>query len=129
MKIDHVGIAVRSLEEAVKTFEALGLRVHEIEEVPEQKVKVAMLPIGESRIELLEATSEDSPVAKFLASRGEGVHHIAISVENIEEALERARNAGIRLVDEKPRVGAGGKRVAFLHPKSMHGVLIEFVEG
>ncbi len=129
VKIDHVGVAVRSLDEAVKTFEALGFSVAEIEEVAEQKVRVAMLPIGESRIELLEATSEDSAVAKFIASRGEGVHHIAINVDNIEEALKRAKEAGIRLVDERPRVGAGGKKVAFLHPKSTHGVLIEFVEG
>ncbi len=129
VKIDHIGVAVKSLDEAVKTFEALGFSVAEIEEVAEQKVRVAMLPIGESRIELLEATSEDSAVAKFIASRGEGVHHIAINVDNIEEALKKAKEAGIRLVDERPRVGAGGKKVAFLHPKSTHGVLIEFVEG
>ncbi len=129
VKIDHIGVAVKSLEEAMKTFEALGFSVAEVEEVPEQKVRVAMLPVGESRIELLEATSDDSAIAKFIASRGEGVHHIAINVDNIEEALQKAKEAGVRLVDEKPRVGAGGKKVAFLHPKSTHGVLIEFVEG
>ncbi|AIG99209.1 MULTISPECIES: methylmalonyl-CoA epimerase [Archaeoglobus] len=128
-KIDHVGVAVKSLEEAVKTYEALGFRVEEIEEVAEQKVRVAMLPAGESRIELLEATSEDSAIAKFISSRGEGIHHIAVNVENIEEALNKAKEAGLRLIDEKPRVGAGGKKVAFVHPKSTHGVLLEFVEG
>ncbi len=128
-KIDHVGIAVKSLDEATKTYEALGFEVEEIEEVAEQKVRVAMLPVGESRIELLEATSEDSAIAKFISSRGEGIHHIAINVENIEEALKKAKDAGLRLIDEKPRIGAGGKKVAFVHPKSTHGVLLEFVEG
>jgi len=128
-KIDHVGVAVKSLEEAVKTYEALGFGVEEIEEVAEQKVRVAMLPAGESRVELLEATSEDSAIAKFISSRGEGIHHIAVNVENIEEALNKAKEAGLRLIDEKPRVGAGGKKVAFVHPKSTHGVLLEFVEG
>uniref|UniRef100_A0A7C3ZM64 Methylmalonyl-CoA epimerase n=1 Tax=Archaeoglobus fulgidus TaxID=2234 RepID=A0A7C3ZM64_ARCFL len=129
MKIDHIGIAVKSLDEAMKTYEALGFEVEEIEEVAEQRVKVAMLPVGESRIELLEATSEDSAIAKFISSRGEGIHHIAINVENIEEALKRAKDAGLKLIDEKPRIGAGGKKVAFIHPKSTHGVLLEFVEG
>ena len=128
-RIDHIGIAVKSLDEAAKTYEALGFEVEEIEEVAEQKVRVAMLPVGESRIELLEATSEDSDIAKFISSRGEGIHHIAINVENIEEALNKAREAGLRLIDEKPRIGAGGKKVAFIHPKSTHGVLLEFVEG
>jgi len=128
-KIDHVGIAVKSLDEATKTYEALGFEVEEIEEVAEQKVRVAMLPVGESRIELLEATSEDSAIAKFISSRGEGIHHIAINVEDIERALKKAKEAGLRLIDEKPRIGAGGKKVAFVHPKSTHGVLLEFVEG
>jgi len=128
-KIDHVGIAVKSLEEAIKTYELLGFEVKEVEEVSEQKVRVAMLPVGESRIELLEATSEDSAIAKFIVGRGEGIHHIAVNVENIEEALRKAKEAGLRLIDEKPRIGAGGKKVAFVHPKSTHGVLLEFVEG
>ncbi|WP_290597004.1 MULTISPECIES: methylmalonyl-CoA epimerase [unclassified Archaeoglobus] len=128
-KIDHVGIAVKSLEEAVKTYKLLGFEVEEVEEVAEQKVRVAMLPAGESRIELLEATSEDSAIAKFIAGRGEGIHHIAVNVENIEKALQKAKDAGLRLIDEKPRIGAGGKKVAFVHPKSTHGVLLEFVEG
>lgn len=129
MRIDHIGIAVKNLEDAIKTFEALGFKVKGIEEVREQKVKVAMLPVGESKIELLEATAEDSAIAKFIASRGEGIHHIAINVESIEKSLEVAKNSGIKLIDEKPRIGAGGKKVAFLHPKSTHGVLLEFVEG
>ncbi|MEM2175767.1 MAG: methylmalonyl-CoA epimerase [Archaeoglobaceae archaeon] len=129
MRIDHIGIAVKSLDDAIKTFEALGFKVKGIEEVKEQKVKVAMLPIGESKIELLEATTEDSAIAKFLVSRGEGIHHIAINVENIEKSLETAKSSGIKLIDEKPRIGAGGKKVAFLHPRSTHGVLLEFVEG
>ncbi|WP_456468613.1 methylmalonyl-CoA epimerase [Archaeoglobus sp.] len=128
-KIDHVGIAVKNLEEATATYKALGFEVEEIEEVEEQKVRVAMLPVGESRIELLEATSDDSAIAKFIAGRGEGIHHIAINVENIEEALKKAKDAGLKLIDEKPRIGAGGKKVAFVHPKSTHGVLLEFVEG
>jgi len=128
-RIDHVGIAVKSLEEAVKTYSSLGFEVEEIEEVKEQKVRVAMLPAGESRVELLEALSDDSAIAKFISSRGEGIHHIAINVENIEVALENARKAGLKLIDEKPRIGAGGKKVAFVHPKSTHGVLLEFVEG
>lgn len=129
MKVDHIGIAVKNLEEAIKTFESLGLKLKGVEEVREQKVRVAMLPVGESKIELLEATAEDSVIAKFIASRGEGIHHIAINVENIEKSLETAKNFGIKLIDEKPRIGAGGKKVAFLHPKSTHGVLLEFVEG
>lgn len=128
-RIDHIGIAVKNLDEAIKTFKSLGFEVHEIEEVKEQKVKVAMLPIGESRIELLEATSEDSPIAKFISSRGEGVHHIAINVKNIVEAIEKAKTSGIKMIDEKPRIGAGGRKVAFIHPKSTHSVLLEFVEG
>ncbi len=128
-KIDHVGVAVESLEKAVETYKALGFEVEEIEEVEEQKVRVAMLPVGESRIELLEATSPESAIAKFLEKRGEGIHHIAINVENIEEALMKAKEAGLKLIDETPRIGAGGKKVAFVHPKSTHGVLLEFVEG
>ncbi len=128
-KIDHIGIAVRSLDEAVELYRKLGFEVKEIEEVAEQKVRVAMLPVGESKIELLEATSPDSAVAKFVEKRGEGIHHIAVNVENIEEALENARKNGLQLIDEKPRIGAGGKKVAFIHPKSTKGVLLEFVEG
>ena len=128
-KIDHIGIAVGNLDEAVKLYKKLGFEVKEIEEVAEQKVKVAMLPVGESKIELLEATSDDSAISKFIEKRGEGIHHIAVNVENIEKALENAKNEGLKLIDEKPRIGAGGKKVAFVHPKSTKGVLLEFVEG
>ncbi len=128
-KIDHIGIAVSNLEEAIKIYESLGFKVAETEEVEDQKVRVAMIPVGESRIELLEATSPESAIAKFIEKRGEGIHHIAINVENIEEALKKAKDAGIKLIDEKPRIGAGGKKVAFLHPKSLKGVLLELVEG
>jgi methylmalonyl-CoA/ethylmalonyl-CoA epimerase len=128
-KIDHIGIAVKNLDEAIETYKKLGFELKEIEEVSEQKVKVAMLPVGESKIELLEATSEDSAIAKFLEKRGEGIHHIAVNVEDIENALENAKNNGLQLIDEKPRIGAGGKKVAFVHPKSTKGVLLEFVEG
>jgi len=128
-KIDHIGIAVKNLDEAVDLYKKLGFEVKEIEEVPEQKVKVAMLPVGESKIELLEATSEDSPIAKFIERRGEGVHHIAINVSDIEKALQNAKEKWLQLIDEKPRIGAGGKKVAFIHPKSTKGVLLELVEG
>ncbi|MBP1910989.1 methylmalonyl-CoA epimerase [Thermococcus stetteri] len=127
-KIDHVGIAVKNLEEAIKVWEGLGLKVDEIEEVPDQKVRTAIIHVGESRIELLEATSEDSPIAKFIAKRGEGIHHIALGVDNIEEHLEKLKEAGYRLIDEKPRIGAGGAKIAFVHPKSVTGVLLELCQ-
>jgi methylmalonyl-CoA/ethylmalonyl-CoA epimerase len=126
-KIDHVGVAVKSLEEALKVYsQGLGINLKEIEEMPTQKL--AMLPIGESMIELLEAKTPDAPVAKFIETRGEGIHHIAFRVENIEEALAQARAAGLRLIDETPRTGAGGSKIAFIHPKSVFGVMIELVE-
>ncbi|MBO8181919.1 MAG: methylmalonyl-CoA epimerase [Archaeoglobus sp.] len=128
-RIDHIGVAVKNLDEAVDLYKKLGFELKEIEEIPEQKVKVAMLPVGESKIELLEATAEDSAIAKFLEKRGEGVHHVAINVSDIEKALENAKANGLQLIDEKPRIGAGGKKVAFVHPKSTKGVLLEFVEG
>lgn len=128
-KIDHIGIAVKNLNDAIELYRKLGFEVKEIEEVPEQKVRVAMLPVGESKIELLEATSEDSAIARHIEKRGEGIQHIAINVSNIEEAIENAKKNGLQLIDEKPRIGAGGKKVAFVHPKSTNGVLLEFVEG
>ncbi len=128
-KLDHIGIAVKNLDEAVDLYKKLGFELKEVEEVAEQKVKVAMLPVGESKIELLEATSEDSAIAKFIERRGEGIHHIAVNVDDIEKALENAKSNGLKLIDEKPRIGAGGKKVAFVHPKSTKGVLLEFVEG
>ena len=129
LKIDHLGIAVKSIDEAAKFYtEALGLQIAHREEVPEQKVMVAMIPIGESKIELLEPTCPESPIASTIEKRGEGVAHVAYTVENIEEALAQAKAAGCRLIDETPRAGAGGTRVAFIHPKSSFGVLIELVE-
>ena len=127
-KTDHVGIAVKNLDEAIKVWEGLGLKVEEIEEVPDQKVRTAIIHVGESRIELLEGTSEDSPIAKFIAKRGEGIHHIALGVDNIEEHLEKLKAEGYRLIDEKPRIGAGGAKIAFVHPKAVTGVLLELCE-
>ena len=127
-KIDHVGIAVKNLDEAVKVWEGLGLRVDEIEEVPDQKVRTAIIHVGESRIELLEPTSEDSPIAKFIAKRGEGIHHLALGVDDIEAHLEELKERGYLLIDEKPRIGAGGAKIAFVHPKAVTGVLLELCE-
>ncbi|MBI4361902.1 MAG: methylmalonyl-CoA epimerase [Euryarchaeota archaeon] len=128
LKVDHVGIAVKSLDEAVKLYTALGLRVSHTETVEDQKVKTAFLPVGETNLELLESTSPDGPVARTIEKRGEGVHHVAICVDNIDEALQAARRAGLTLVDEKPRTGAHGARIAFVHPKSTRGVLLELCE-
>jgi methylmalonyl-CoA epimerase len=129
MKINHLGIATKGIKEALKFWEdALGLENVHTEVVADQKVRVAMLPIGEIRIELLEPTSEDSPIQKFLEKRGGGIHHIAIEVENIEEALAKLKREGMRLIDEKPRIGAEGCLVAFVHPSSANGVLLELVQ-
>jgi len=129
MKIDHIGIATNGIDEAARFWrEALGLESGETEEVVEQKVRVAMLPIGESRIELLEATTPDSPIAKFIEKRGPGVHHIAVRVDDIRAALARLKKEGARLIDEEPRTGAGGCLVAFVHPSSAGGVLLELVQ-
>jgi methylmalonyl-CoA epimerase len=128
-KISHVGIAVGSLEERLAFWaQALGMELAGIEEVSSEKVKVAMLPAGRSRVELLEPTSEDSAIAKHLARRGEGIHHIALEVENIEEAVERLVRMGVTPIGEAPRDGAEGTRVAFLHPRDAGGVLVELVE-
>ena len=129
MKIDHIGIAVKSLAEVTKFYEdVVGLKVSGYDEVEDQRVRVAMVPVGESRLELLEPTDEQSPIEKFMAKRGEGIHHIALSVDNIEEALERFKAAGVRLIDSIPRKGAHNTRVAFIHPSNTHGVLLELVE-
>ena len=125
-QIDHLGIAVRSLDETVPVYEkALGLRCEHREEVPAQKVRTAFFDVGGVHLELLEPTSPDSPIAKFLADRGEGIHHIAFRTDNITDQLAQAAGAGMRLIHEKPFEGAAGKLVAFLHPKSTHGVLVE----
>ena len=129
LKIDHLGIAVNSIE-AGKRFwtDVLGLKFEGSETVAEQKVTTAFFPVGESEVELLESTAPDGPVAKYIEKRGEGIQHIAFRVENIEEALAELKEKGIRLIDEKPRTGAGGAKIAFLHPKSTNGILVELCE-
>ena len=129
MKINHLGIATKRIDEALKFWsDALGLENVHTEVVEDQKVRVAMLPIGESRIELLEPTSEDSPISKFLEKRGGGIHHIAVEVDDIVAALDKLRAQGMRLIDESPRIGAEDCLVAFVHPSSTHGVLLELVQ-
>lgn len=128
MKIDHIGIVVKDLDAALKVYEtALGLPLAEIAEVPDQQVRVAFLPVGESNVELVQPTAADTGVARFLEKRGEGIHHICIQVDAIEESLARLKAHAVPLIDEQPRQGAHG-RVAFVHPKGTHGVLIELVE-
>jgi len=128
-KIDHIGIAVKNLDETLKFYEdVMGIKCVSKEVVEEQKVKVAFLPIGDTEVELLESTHEDGPIAKFIEKKGEGIQHIAFKVDNIEEAIKELQNKGVRLIDEMPRYGAGGARIAFLHPKSTSGVLIEISE-
>ena len=129
MKIDHIGIATRGIEESLGFWrDALGLEVKHTETVEEQGVRVAMLPVGEPRVELLEPTGPDSPVAKFLEKRGPGIHHVAVRVPDIRAALARLKGQGAKLIDEEPRVGAGGCLVAFVHPAASGGVLLELVE-
>ncbi len=129
MNIEHIGIATEHLDEALAFWrDALGLSLVHTEEVAEQGVRVAMLPLGEPRIELLEPTHADSPVAKFIAKRGPGIHHIAVRVDDIRATLGRLKEQGARLIDETPRVGAEGCLVAFVHPASAGGVLLELVE-
>lgn len=128
-QIDHLGIAVRDLDTAVKYYEnALGLHCQGREEVPSQKVKTAFFEVGEVHIELLEPTSEESPIAKFLEKSGEGLHHVAFRTDSVEDQLQQASGAGVRLIHEVPFEGAADKLVAFLHPKSTHGVLTELCE-
>jgi len=128
-KIDHIGIAVASLDEALKFYrDQLGLDFKGTEVVNEQKVKVAFFPVGESKLELLESTDPDGPVGKFIAKKGEGIHHLSFRVSNIEEKLQQLQESGVSLIDEKPRFGAGGAKIAFLHPKSTGGILIELCE-
>jgi methylmalonyl-CoA epimerase len=127
-KIDHLGVAVRSIDDALGIYRALGLSESGREEVASQKVITAFLPVGESQIELLQPTSADSPVGKFLEKRGEGIHHVCFAVENLEAALADLSRKGFRLIHSAPVPGAGGKRVAFLHPEAGRGVLIELAE-
>ncbi|MEM2368469.1 MAG: methylmalonyl-CoA epimerase [Candidatus Bathyarchaeia archaeon] len=127
--MDHVGVAVKNLDEAISVYrDILGFNLLGVHVLTERKVKVAFLSAGgETQIELLEPLGSDSPVAKFLESRGEGIHHIAVKVDDIERALEELKGKGVMLVDEKPRTGAEGKKIAFVHPKSTKGVLLELV--
>ena len=127
-KIDHLGIAVTSIDEALGVYRALGLSETHREEVESQGVRTAFLPVGESSVELLEPTSDSSPVGKFLAKRGPGLHHVCLAVDDIEAALAELRAKGFRLLQDAPVPGAGGKRVAFLHPAAGQGVLIELAE-
>ena len=127
--IDHIGIAVKSIQESLKFWEGtLGIKCHGVEEVVEQKVKTAFLPLKDTEVELLEGTSEESPVSKFIEKKGEGIHHLAIRVDNLEKALEELKCKGIKLIDEKPRKGAGGALIAFIHPAATGGVLLELSE-
>ena len=127
-KIDHIGIAVPELDAAIEQYQTLGFDFDHIEEVPEQKVKTAFFELGDAHVELLEATEPDSAIAKFLGKRGPGIHHICVEVDDIEAALAGYRAAGVRLVNEEPVIGAGGHRVAFVHPKATHGVLLALLE-
>ncbi len=127
--IEHIGIAVKNLEESIKYYEeVLGLKCYNIEEVKDQKVKTAFFKVGEVKIELLESTDPEGPIGKYVEKRGEGIHHIAFAVENIEEKLKKAEEKGVRLIDTAPRKGAEGLDIAFLHPKSTFGVLTELCE-
>ena len=126
--IDHLGIAVKSLAASKAFYEQMGLRVESEEVVEHEKVRVAMLPVGESRIELLEATSEDSAIARFLAKRGEGLHHISLRVADLEGTVARMKQGGARFVSEEIKIGAGGHRYVFVHPASAGGVLLELCE-
>jgi methylmalonyl-CoA/ethylmalonyl-CoA epimerase len=129
MKLDHVGIAVHSLEDALLTYQQrLGFTLHELVSIEDQKVRVAVLPSGDSRIELMEPTAPDSPIQRFLEKRGEGVHHLCFQVEDIRRKIEELRSASLRLISMASDTGLEGRKIAFLHPKSTHGVLIELVE-
>ena len=129
LKIDHIGIAVKSIDEAKKLYSGLlGLEHEGSETVAEQKVTTAFFPVGDTEVELLESTSPDGPIAKYIEKKGEGIQHIAFRVENIEEALAELKAKGVQLIDKKPRLGAGGAKIAFLHPKSTFGVLVELCE-
>ena len=128
-QIDHIGIAVNSIDHAGRFYrDILGLEIEGTEKVADQKVKVAFLPITDSELELLESTDPSGPVSKYILTKGEGIQHIAFRVENIEEALKELKSKGIRLIDEEPRQGAGGARIAFIHPKESNGVLVELCE-
>ncbi|OGV00510.1 MAG: methylmalonyl-CoA epimerase [Ignavibacteria bacterium RIFOXYA2_FULL_37_17] len=127
--IEHIGIAVKNLNESIKFYETvLGLKCYSIEEVNDQKVRTAFFKLGETKIELLESTEPDGPIAKFIEKKGEGIHHIAYAVNNLKEAIKEAESNGVQLIDKEPRKGAEGLNITFLHPKSANGVLIELCE-
>ncbi len=126
--IDHLGIAVKSLAQSKQFYEKLGIKVMPEETVAQEKVRLAMVPLGESRIELLEPTSDDSPIAKFLAKRGEGLHHVSLRVDDLASAVENLKKSGVRLINEQIQVGAGGHLYVFVHPSSAGGVLLELCE-
>ncbi len=127
--IEHIGIAVKDLKKAIKYYEdTLGLECYSIEEVADQKVKTAFFKIGQTKIELLETTDRDGPIGRFIEKKGEGIHHIAFAVDELEKSLKEAKDKGVRLIDSEPRKGAEGLNIAFLHPKSTFGVLTEFCE-
>jgi methylmalonyl-CoA epimerase len=128
-QIDHLGIAVKSLAAAKSIYEKLGLTISPEETVAAEKVRVVMVPVGESRLELLEATSEDSTIAKFVAKRGEGLHHVCLKVPDLASAVAKLKEQGVRLVSEEIKTGAGGHRYVFVHPQSAGGVLLELVDG
>jgi len=127
-QIDHLGIAVKSLAEAKSFYEKLGLKPMAEETVASEQVRLSMVPVGESRIELLEPTSPDSPIAKFLAKRGEGLHHVALHVDDLSATVERLKAGGTRLISDEIKIGAGGHMYVFVHPSSAGGVLLELVE-
>jgi methylmalonyl-CoA/ethylmalonyl-CoA epimerase len=128
-RIEHIGIAVENLSEAIKIYECIfGVPCYKIEEIPDQKIRTAFFKIGQIKIELLESTDLNGPIGKFIGKKGEGVHHIALLVHNLEDTLKEAENNGFRLIDKQPRQGAEGLKIAFLHPKSTSGVLLELCE-
>ena len=128
LKVDHIGIAVKSLSESSKLYELLGIKSTGTEEVAGQKVKVAFFPVGDSEVELLESTAPDGPIARYIEKNGEGIQHIALRVDDLEKALAELKAKGVRLIDEKPRRGAGGAKIAFIHPKATGGILLELTE-
>ena len=129
IKVDHIGVAVNSIDAALKFFkDTLGLKLEGSETVAEQKVTTSFLPVGDTEVELLQSTAPDGPIAGFIEKKGEGVQHIAFLVDNIEEALKELEAKGIRLIDKVPRMGAGGKKIAFIHPKDTNGVLVELCQ-
>ncbi|MTI71251.1 MAG: methylmalonyl-CoA epimerase [Firmicutes bacterium] len=128
-KVDHIGVAVKDLEETLKFYrDVLGLELQGTEIVKDQRVKVAFLPVGDTEMELLESTDKEGPIYKYIEKKGEGIQHIAYRVDDIEKAIKEMKEKGIKMIDEKPRYGAGGAKIAFLHPKSTHGVLVELCE-